>query len=71
MRAHAVAAQPTGRGQLQGARERAVIGEQQETLGVEIETSDADEVRQAFWKNLENCRASARIGMRGQVPCGL
>src|SRR5262249_27000911 len=34
--AHAITAQPTGRGQFERARERAVVGEQQQALGVEV-----------------------------------
>ena len=44
--AHAVAAQPAGRGQLEHAREAAVIGEEQQALGVDVEPADGDDARQ-------------------------
>src|SRR2546425_1272545 len=40
---HAITAQPTGRRQLERARKRAVVGQQQQALGVEVEAADADE----------------------------
>ena len=43
VRAHAIAPQPAGRRQFQHAREPAVIGEQQQPFGVEIEPADADQ----------------------------
>src|SRR5262249_29935093 len=46
VRAHAIATQPTGRRQLERARKRAVVGQQQQALGVEVEAADADETQQ-------------------------
>ncbi len=46
VRAHAVAAQPAGLRQFQHAGEAAVIGQQQQALGADIEPADADQARQ-------------------------
>ena len=43
VRAHAIAPQPAGRRQFQRAREPAVVGQQQQAFGVEIEPADADQ----------------------------
>src|SRR5262249_30269384 len=40
--AHAVAAQPAGRRQLQHARQRAIVGEEKKPLGIHVEAADAD-----------------------------
>ena len=45
MDAHAVAAQPAGGGQFEDAGEPAVIGEEEETLGVDVEAADGDHPR--------------------------
>src|SRR5215510_12879436 len=71
VRAHAITAQPTGRRQLERARERAVVGEQQQTLGVEVETADADEARQPRGQGGEDGRTAAGIGVRRQQPARL
>src|SRR5262249_330219 len=71
MRAHAVAAQPGGRRQLEHARERAVIGEQQQALGVDVEPADADEARQGLGQGAENGRPAARIRVAGQEAARL
>src|SRR5262245_61016536 len=46
--AHAIAAQPAGRRQFERAREPAVVGEEEQPLGVEVEPADADQPRQAL-----------------------
>ena len=43
--ADAIAAQPAGRWQFENAREAAVVGEQQQAFGVDVEPADADEPR--------------------------
>ena len=43
--AHAIAPQPAGRRQFEHAREAAVVGQQQQPLGVDVEPADADEAR--------------------------
>ncbi len=45
---HAVPAQPAGCRQLQHALQPAIIGEQQQALGVDVEPADGDDARQAF-----------------------
>src|ERR1700722_7280300 len=64
--AHAIAPQPAGSGQFESAGERAVIGEQKESFGVEIEPADADEARQAFGQMRKQGRPALRIRARGQ-----
>ena len=54
--AHAVAAQPAGRRQLQHAREAAVVGEEQQALGVDVEPADRDDARQVFGQGVEDGR---------------
>src|SRR5262249_13891584 len=71
VRAHAIAAQPTGRRQLERARERAVVREQQQALGVEVETADADEARQPRGQSGEDGRTAAGIGVRRQQAARL
>ena len=71
VRAHPVAPQPAGRRQFEHAGERAIIGEQQEALGVEIEPSDADEPGQLLWQMLEDGRPALRVGVGGQEPARL
>src|SRR5262249_61169912 len=66
VRAHAITAQPTGRRQLERARKRAVVCQQQQALGVEVEAADADEPRQPRGQGGEDRRTAARIGMRRQ-----
>ena len=58
MRPHAIAAQPAGRGQFQHPREPAVVGEQQEPFGVDVEPADRDEARQVRRQRRENRRAA-------------
>ena len=47
-RAHAIAPQPAGRRQFQRAGEPAVVGQQQQPFGVEVEPADADQPRQSL-----------------------
>ena len=71
MGADAVAPQPAGVGQFQRAGETAVIGQQQQALGVEIEPADRDQPRQAFRQIVEHRRPSFRIGMGGHQAARL
>ena len=70
-RAHAVAPQPGGLRQLQHAREPAVIGEQQQPLGVEVEPADADEPRQVLRQRAEDGRPALVVGVRGEEAARL
>ena len=71
MGAHAIAAQPAGRRQFERAREPAVVGEQQQPLGVEVEPADADEARQVLGQDSEDGGAAAGIGVRGHQAARL
>src|SRR6266850_4681844 len=67
----AIAPQPAGIGQFEHARQPAVIGQQQQAFGVEIEPADADQPRQAFRQIVEHRRPSFGIGMGGHQPARL
>src|SRR3954468_18973521 len=45
VRAHAVAPQPAGRRQLEHPRKSAIVGEEQQSLGIGVEPADAEEPR--------------------------
>jgi hypothetical protein len=66
--AHLVAAQPAGRRQLEPPRQRAVIGEQQQPLGIEIEPSDRDDARQSRRQLVEDRRPVLLVAMRRHQP---
>ena len=61
---HFVAADPSGRWQFEPSRERAVIGQQQQPLGIEIEASDRDQPRQFFRQRVEYRRPALLVAMR-------
>ena len=71
MGAHAVAPQPAGGGQLQQARQPAVIGEQQQTLGVDVEAPHGDDARQSLGQHIENRRAALGVADRGHEAARL
>ena len=71
MRAHAIAAQPAGRRQFQHARKPAVVGEQQEPFGVDVEPADRDDARQVGRQRREHRRSPLRIARGGDEPPGL
>src|SRR5215470_1281397 len=71
MRAHAIAPEPSRRGQFQDSRQLAVIGEKQQTFGVEIEPPDADQPWQIARQVLENRRPALWIGVRCHQPARL
>ena len=71
VRAHAIAPQPAGRRQLERAREPAVIGEQQQALGREIEPPDADQPRQVLRQRAEDGRPALRVGDGGHQAARL
>src|ERR1700722_12156046 len=71
VRAHPITSQPSGRGQLQYPRQRAVVGQQQKPFGVEIEPADADEPRQFFRQPLEYRRPSPWVDARSQKAARL
>ena len=65
VRAHAVTPQPAGRGQFEDAGERAVIGEQQQPFGIEIEPADADQAGQVPGANA-GTRSAGLAGRRAR-----
>ena len=46
--AHTVLAQPTGAGQFKFTFDTAVIGQKQQTFGIQVETPDGHDTRQVF-----------------------
>ena len=71
VRAHAIAPQPAGRRQFEHARQPAVIGEQQQAFGVEVEPADADQPRQVLRQRAEDGRPPLRVGMGGHQAARL
>src|SRR5216684_4103289 len=71
MGADAVTPEPAGIGQFKHAREPAVIGQQQQALGGEIEPADRDQPRQAFGQMVEHRGPPFRVGMRRHQPARL
>src|SRR5271165_4423663 len=71
MRAHPIAAQPSGRRQLQHPREAAVVGQQQETLGVDVEAPDRDQPRKVRRQRVEYGCPAIRIARGGDEPARL
>src|SRR5262249_42162897 len=69
--AYAVSAQPAGRRQFEYAREPAVVREQQEAFGVDVEPADADEPRQVFRQRTEDRVTSFRVGVGRHQPARL
>src|SRR6185312_8846484 len=61
----AIASQPAGVGQFERARQPAIVGQEQKTLGVEIEPADRDQPRQPLRQIVEYRRPAFRVGMGG------
>ncbi len=61
--AHAVAAQPAGRRQFEHAGETAVIGQQQQAFGIDVEAADGQDARQVVRQVFEDRRAALRVGI--------
>jgi len=59
-----VAPQPPGLGMGNGAREPAVVGEEQQALGVDVEPADGDDPRQLLRQAVEHRRAALRVARR-------
>jgi hypothetical protein len=70
MRADAIAPQPAGRGQLQHAGEAAVVGQQQQAFGVDVEAPDGDDARQVFRQRVEDGRPTLGVVRRGDEALG-
>ena len=62
---HPIAPPPAPRRMLQLAGERAVVGQQQQPLGVEVEPSDGDDVAELLSHFLEHGRAALRVAVAG------
>ncbi len=71
VRAHAVAPQPAGRRQFEHAREPAIVGQEQQPLGIEVEPPDADEARQTLGQRREDGLPAGGIDVAGQEPARL
>ena len=71
MRAHAIAPDPAGARQLEMARQRAVGGEQQQALGVDVEPPHRDDARQLGRQSLEHCLPALRILVAGDEAAPL
>ena len=65
VRAHAIASQPASRRQLQHAREAAVVGEQKQPFGVDVEPADCDKARQVGRQHSENRVPPLRVASGG------
>jgi len=70
-RAHAIAPQPTGRRQLQHPCEPAVIGEQQQAFGADVEPSDREQARQVLGQRREDGRPAFGVRMGGHETARL
>src|SRR6202453_539323 len=71
MGANAIAPQPAGVGQFERARQPAIIGQQQQALGIEIEPADRDQPRQTLRQIIEYRRPAFRVGMGGHQAARL
>ncbi|OHB27485.1 MAG: hypothetical protein A2790_22070 [Phenylobacterium sp. RIFCSPHIGHO2_01_FULL_69_31] len=71
MGAGAIAADDLGRGHLQRAGQLAVVGQQQQALGIDVEAAYRDQPRQAGRQGLEHRRAPVRVLVRGHQAHGL
>src|SRR5260370_19679933 len=69
MNAHAIAPDPAARGKLQRPREAAVVGEEQQPFGGQVQASDRADARQLRRQALEHGRPALLVPMRGpQTP---
>ncbi len=71
VRAHAVAAQPSRRRQFEHARESAVVGQQQQALGVDVEPADRDDAWQIGRQRVEYGRATFGVARGRHQPARL
>ena len=65
---HPVLAHPAGRGQLQPPLQRAVVGQQQQPLGIEVEPPDADHPRHLRRQMREHRVAALLVALDGDEP---
>ena len=71
MGADAIAAEPPRRRQLEDPREAAVVGQEQQALGVDVEPADRHDPRQVGRQGVENRRPPLGIARGGDEPAGL
>ena len=71
MGAHAIAAQPAGGRQFEDAGEAAVVGEEQQAFGVDVEPADGDEPRQVVRQHVEDRVAALGIAVGGHQAARL
>jgi hypothetical protein len=69
--ADAIAAHPAVVGRFQLARQGAVVGQQQQAFGVQVQTSHRDQARQLARQGLEHRRAFLGVVVGGHQPGGL
>jgi tRNA(adenine34) deaminase len=67
----AIAADPGVAGRFQGARQLAVIGQQQQAFGVQVQAADRDQARQVLGQRLEHRRPALGVVVGGHQPGGL
>ena len=67
----AVFAQPAGRGQFKAALQLAVIGQEQQPLGVEVKAADRHDARQVGRQVVEHGFAALFVGIRAYQAVGL
>src|SRR5262249_47922932 len=70
-RPHAVTPHPAGRRQFQYSRKAAIVGEQQQSLRIDVEPADTDQAWQAFWQCPADRIAPLWIGMGCHQPSWL
>jgi len=66
--AGAITAHDAARRQLHLPRQGAVVGEQEQALGAEVEPAYGDHPPHAFWQALEHRRAPLRVAVGGHQP---
>lgn len=71
MGAHAVTAQPAGGRQFERPRQAAVIGQQQQAFGIDVEATDRKNPRQTFRQVVEHGGTAFRIGIGRHQAAGL
>ena len=67
----AIPADDPGGGLFQGARQTAIIGQQQQALGIEVQSAHGDQPRQTFGQGLEHRRTALGVVVTGHQADGL
>lgn len=66
-----IAADDPGGRLFQGARQTAIIGQEQQALGIEVQSADGDQPRQAFGQGFEHRRTTLGVVVTGHQADGL